>query len=224
MTIQDWHKDRRPREKLLSGGASQLSDAELLALFIRTGVPGLDAVALSQKLLDKFGTLNAIFNAKLGELSEVKGIGQAKFVLFQAILEISKRYFHEAMTDKDVMQSPDAVRKYLQHLLQNEPYEQFVLLHLDNQHRVLKSEVLFKGTINAAAVYPRVVVDSVIQHRSAAVIFAHNHPSGICEPSQADIQLTKRLKQALNLIDVATLDHFVVGQDQVVSFAERGLI
>lgn len=224
MSISEWSEDSRPREKLLNAGAQSLTDAELLAIFLRVGVKGMNVIELAESMLAQFGSLNLLFNAHFDELSTVKGIGVAKYVQMQAVLEMSKRYLLESATDSCLLDSPQSVRHYLHHLLKNEPYEQFILVHLDNQHKVIEAEVLFKGTIDSAAVYPRVVLDSIIKHKSAAVIFAHNHPSGICEPSQADISLTKRLKEVLNLIDVRTLDHFVVGYDEVVSFAERGLI
>ena len=224
MSIQHWPKALRPREKLLEQGAECLSDAELLAIFIRTGIPGTDALCLSEQMLQQFGSLQELLNADFEAFVEIKGMGLAKFVQFQAILELSKRYFAEQVHSSETIDSPAAVRNYLHRTLRDERFEQFWLVHLDNQHRVLDTELLFKGTIDSAAVYPRVVVDSVIKHNSAAVIFAHNHPSGVCEPSQADIQLTRRLQQALSLIDVRTLDHFVIGHNQATSFAERGLL
>ncbi len=224
MAIHQWSTEKQPREKLLQYGAESLSDTELLAIFLRTGVKGKSAVGLSEYLLEHFGSLNAIFSANFEQFTRVRGMGAAKFVQFQAALELSKRYLAESMKETNVLDSPDVVRKYLHQTLKNEPYEKFLLIHLDNQHRVLKQEVLFTGTIDSAAVYPRVVIDSVITNKSAAVIFAHNHPSGVAEPSQADIQMTKRLKQALALIDVRTLDHFVVGYQEVVSLAERGML
>lgn len=224
MSIAKWHESERPREKLLLKGADSLSDAELIAIFLRTGIRGTNAVALAQQLITHFGSLQSLFSADLEQLQQVKGMGQAKYVQFQATLELSKRYFSEQMHRETTLDSPNAVKTYLHRLLRDEAYEQFVLVHLDNQHRVIKSETLFKGTIDSAAVYPRVVVDSVIKNRAAAVIFAHNHPSGVSEPSRSDIVLTERLKDALALIDVRTLDHFIVGRTDVVSFAERGLI
>ncbi|GAB2991349.1 RadC family protein [Psychrosphaera aestuarii] len=224
MSIQQWRLSDRPREKLLKSGATSLSDAELLAIFFRTGISGMDAVSLANYTLNKFGSLNGLLSASVDEFTAIKGMGHAKYVQLQAVLELSNRYFSEVMKRDTLLDSPQAVRIYLHRLLRDEPYEQFVIVHLDNQHRVIKSEVLFKGTIDSAAVYPRVVVDSVIKQNTAAVIFAHNHPSGISEPSQSDIRLTERLKDALLLIDVRTLDHFVIGNEEVVSFAERGLI
>lgn len=224
MAIHQFPERKQPREKLVSVGAANLSDIELLAIFLRTGTKGKNVILLSEQLLEHFGSLNAVFSASFEQFNQVKGIGIAKFVQFQAALELSKRYLGESMMESTVLDSPSVVRSYLHQSLKSERYEQFILIHLDNQHRVLKQEVLFKGTIDSAAVYPRVVVDSVIRNNSAAVIFAHNHPSGNPEPSQADVQLTKKLKQALSYIDVRTLDHFIIGYQEVVSLAERGLM
>jgi DNA repair protein RadC len=224
MSIQEWRLSDRPREKLLNHGPAALSDAELLAIFLRTGISGMDAVSLSHHILHEFGSLSELLKSDYQRASKVKGIGKAKYVQLKAVLELSNRHFAESMKRDTLLDSPHAVKQYLHRLLRDEPYEQFVMVHLDNQHRVINSEVLFKGTIDSAAVYPRVVVDTVIRHQTAAVIFAHNHPSGISEPSQSDISLTERLKSALALIDVRTLDHFVIGHQTVVSFAERGLL
>ena len=224
MSLEQNTSQIKPREKLLSLGAEALSEQELLAILLRTGTKGQSALEVSAEILNYFGSLNAMFNSDFDDFSQIKGIGEAKYVQFQASLELSKRYLAESMTTSTVLDSPMAVRNYLHQLLKNEPYEKFLLIHLDNQHMVRDVEVLFSGTIDSAAVYPRVVIDSVIKHKSNAVIFAHNHPSGNAEPSQADIMLTKRLKQVLAMIDVRTLDHFVVGYDHVVSLAERGQI
>lgn len=224
MAIHQWPQEQQPREKLLTLGASCLSDVELLAIFLRTGVKGKSAIALANQLIEEFGSLNAIFSADYCAFDQVKGMGAAKFAQFQASLELSKRYLAESMMQSPVLDSPHAVRSFLHQMLKHEPYEQFLLIHLDNQHKVLDLEVLFSGTIDSATVYPRVVLDSVIKHKSAAVIFAHNHPSGDATPSQADIQLTQKLKQVLALIDVRTLDHFIVGYSEVLSLAEKGLL
>jgi DNA repair protein RadC len=224
MSLNHWPQHLKPREKLLNQGADSLSDAELLAIFLRTGVEGMDVVSLATHVIQHFGSLNQLFSADEASFCQTKGMGQAKFVQLQAVLEMSKRYFQESMFRENVLDSPDVVKTYLHQLLRDETYEKFLIVYLDNQHRVINNEVLFTGTIDAAAVYPRVVIDAVIKHKAAAVIFAHNHPSGISEPSHADINLTNKLKQALTLIDVRTLDHFVVGYNEVVSFAERGLL
>ena len=224
MSVSSWPKHLQPREKLIVHGAKSLSDAELLAIFLRTGISGTNVVELSQNLIQEFGSLKQLFDANMPDLAKVKGLGPAKYVQLQAVLEMSRRYFSEAMRRETLLTSSDAVKTYLHQLLRDEPYEQFWCVHLDNQHRVIEPELLFKGTIDSAAVYPRVVLDSVMKKKTAAVIFAHNHPSGVSEPSQCDITLTQRLKEALMLIDVRTLDHFVIGYNNVSSFAEKGLL
>lgn len=222
--IRDWQEQLRPREKLLRQGASALSDAELLAILFRTGVQGVDAVGLAQQAIVEFGSLSGLVCASQQEFCRVKGLGPTKYVTLKALMELASRSTEQELQQLDVMHSPQAVRQFLTQVLQHQPYEQFLCLHLDNQNRVLNHEVLFQGTIDSAAVYPRVVLDSVMQNRSAAVIFAHNHPSGIAEPSQSDIHLTERLKTALGYIDVRVLDHLVIGKGQITSFAERGLL
>ena len=224
MSDQIWSQQQKPREKLIECGASALTDTELLAIFLRTGIKGQSAINLSTQLLENFGSLNAIFNAQFEDFSAIKGIGAAKYVQFQAAIEVSKRTLSETMMKSNVLDSPNAVRNYLHQALKNETYEKFLVIHLDNQHRVINLEELFSGTIDSAMVYPRVIIDSVIKHKSCAVIFAHNHPSGHAEPSQDDIQLTKRLKQVLSLIDVNTLDHLIIGHQEVISLAELGLV
>lgn len=213
-----------PREKLLHLGAESLTDAELMAIFLRTGVAGKNVIELAEQLLGHFGSVRNVVNASCKELTQIKGVGESKYVQLTAVLELSKRFYRQQLQRSNVMSSPQVVKSYLQHLLVQEKYEQFVMIHLDNKHRVITDEILFSGTIDSAAVYPRVVVDSVIKNSTAAVIFAHNHPSGNPEPSEADISLTKRLQGILELIEVRTLDHFVIGYSDVVSFAERGLI
>lgn len=221
--IKDWPADERPREKLLIRGAQALSDAELLAIFLRTGTRGKTAVDLSRELLHDFGGLRTMFDADEARFCEANGLGPAKFVQLQAVLEMSKRYLRERMQRGEVLEDPDAVRFYLASKLRDRPAEVFACVFLDNRHRVICFEELFYGTINSASVHPREVVRKAIQHNAAAVILAHNHPSGIAEPSQSDERITQRLQEVLALIDVRVLDHFVIG-DQVVSFAERGLL
>lgn len=215
-------KNQRPREKLLSQGATSLTDAELLAIFLRTGIPGCNAIELAEILLTEFGSLRGLFAAEQTQFCLGKGLGLAKYVQLQAVLELSKRFFHEQLQSAPVFNAPQAVRQYLHHRLANQHYEEFMALLLDNQHRLLKALSLFQGTIDGAAVYPRVVVEKVLQHGAAAVIFAHNHPSGVAEPSNADRLITDKLQQALAIIDVPVLDHLVIGQGQYCSFAERG--
>ncbi len=221
--IKDWPADERPREKLLLRGAQSLSDAELLAIFLRTGTRGKTAVDLARELLHDFNGLRALFEAEEAQFCQANGLGQAKFVQMQAVLEMSRRYLRERLKRGDVLSDPDAVRLYLLAKLRDQPAEVFACVFLDNRHRVIAFEELFFGTIDSASIYPREVVRRVMKHNAAAVIFAHNHPSGVAEPSQADERITQKLKDALALLDVRVLDHFVIG-DQVVSFAERGLL
>ena len=224
MAITDWPEGERPREKLLANGAMALSDAELLAIFLRIGVTGKSAVDLARDLLTRFSSLNGIFAATLPEIEQVHGMGVSKFVQLQAIFEMSRRALLEEMRERDVLTSPQAVRQYLSLKIGALPREVFMIIFLDAQHRVLAIEEMFSGTLTQTSVYPREVVKRSLHHNAAAVIFAHNHPSGVPEPSQADRMLTDSLKAALTLIDIRVLDHFVVAGNQVVSFSERGLL
>ena len=224
MAITDWPEFERPREKLRQKGAASLSDAELLAIFLRTGVTGKSAVDLARELLTRFGSLTRLFAASEKDFCETHGMGQAKFTQLQAVLEMSRRALQEEMQHGDALNSPRAVRDYLRLLLGGRQQEVFMVLFLDTQHRVIASEELFHGTLGQTSVYPREVVKRALVHNAAAVIFAHNHPSGVTEPSQADQLLTTALKQALELVDVRVLDHFVVAGGQTLSFAEKGLV
>ncbi len=224
MAITDWPEDDRPREKLLSKGAASLSDAELLAIFLRTGVVGKSAVDLARELLQRFDNLSGIFSASQAAFTEVNGMGPAKYVQFQAVLEMASRALQEKMREPHLLNSPQAVRDYLRLTLQSKQHEVFVGIFLDAQHRVIEVEELSSGTLTQTSVYPREVVKRALYHNAAAVIFAHNHPSGVAEASRADEDLTRVLKQALKLIDVSVLDHFIVGASGVLSFAERGLL
>ena len=224
MSITDWPVGERPREKLLQRGASSLSDAELLAIFLRTGVVGRSAVDLARELLSRFGSLTRLFAASEQEFCDIHGMGQAKFVQLQAVLEMSRRALKEEMESGDALNSPRAVREYLQLLLRTRPREVFIAIFLDAQHRVIDTEELFQGTLTQTSVYPREVVKRALHHNAAALIFAHNHPSGVAEPSQSDQLLTDALKQALQLVDVRVLDHFIVAGAACLSFAERGMI
>lgn len=224
MAITDWPEDDRPREKLLIRGAASLSDAELLAIFLRTGVAGKSAVDLARELVGRFGDLTRLFAASETEFCEVHGMGQAKFAQLQAVLEMSRRALKEELQRGDALNSPRVVSDYLQLLLGGRHQEIFLVLFLDTQHRVIAAEELFQGTLNQTSVYPREVVKRALAHNAAAVILAHNHPSGVAEPSQSDQLLTNALKQALSLVDVRVLDHFVVGSGQTLSFAQKGLI
>lgn len=224
MAITDWPQDERPREKLLLRGVGALSDAELLAIFLRVGLPGKSAVDLARELLAHFGSLNGLFAATRESLTAVPGIGDSKYAQIQAIFEMSRRALQEQMRERDALTSPAAVRDYLRLQLGNVPREVFVVLFLDAQNRVAAQEELFAGTLTQTAVHPREVVKRALHHNAAAVILAHNHPSGVAEPSRADELLTRALKEALALVDVKVLDHFVVAGNQALSFAERGLL
>lgn len=223
MSIKHWPEATRPREKLMANGSSALSDAELLAIFLRTGIPGLDAVALAESILSKFGNLKTLFNASLAEFCDGPGLGPAKYVQLQAVLELSRRYLSDVL-NRTALASPDEARQFLLSQMSHLEREQFACLWLDNQHRVIDYEVLFQGTIDSANVYPREVIKSALYRNAAAVILAHNHPSGIAEPSRADQIITNRIGKALSTVDVRLLDHMVVGDGIVISFAERGLL
>jgi DNA repair protein RadC len=224
MPITDWPIDERPREKLLTRGASALSDAELLAIFLRTGIPGHTAVDLARRLLKEFGGLRRLLAAEQKRFCDGKGLGLAKYAQLQAVLEMSRRHLQEQMRQSDALTSPAATRRYLQSKLRHHPYEVFACLFLDNRHRVICFEELFRGTIDGASVYPREVVKRALEHNAAALILAHNHPSGVAEPSQADRQITVHLKQSLALVDIRVIDHIVVGEGEPVSLAELGLM
>ena len=225
MSIRDWPAAERPREKLLAQGAVTLTDAELLAIFLRTGVAGQSAVDLARQLIGRFGSLNRLFAASQAEFSTIAGMGPAKFAQLQAVIEMSRRALGEKMKDSDALTSPATVRDYLKLCLCGLAHEVFFALWLDSQNRLIVGEELFRGTLTQTSVYPREVVKRALWHNAAAVVLAHNHPSGVSEPSPADQSLTRELKQALALIDVRVLDHFIVaGQCQPLSFAERGLL
>ncbi|MBB5211653.1 RadC family protein [Microbulbifer hydrolyticus] len=224
MAITDWPAEERPREKLLAKGAAALSDAELLAIFLRTGLPGISAVDLARQLLADFGGLRPLLEAERKVFCAGKGLGDAKFVQLQAVLEMGRRHLAEDLKRANALTSPQAVRDYLSAQLRHRTREVFCCLFLDSQHRVIAYEELFEGTLNAASVYPREVVQAALARGAAAVILAHNHPSGVSEPSQADIHITGRLKDALALVDIRVLDHLIVGEGAGCSFAERGLI
>lgn len=224
MSIRDWPAPERPRERLLTLGANSLSDAELLAIFLRTGVSGRSAVDLARYLLNQFGSLRALFEADLAAFSSHLGLGPAKFAQLQAVLEMARRHMAESLRRDDALESPAQVRSYLKSVLRHEPHEVFASLFLDSQHRVLAFEVLFHGSINTAYVHPRQVVKRALAHNAAGLILCHNHPSGVSEPSHADIHLTKRLMEALALVDVEVLDHVIVGDGEPLSLVERGLM
>lgn len=224
MSIRDWPERERPRERLLAQGASALSDAELLSLLLRHGVAGADALAIARALLSRFGSLTGLFAASRADLAAERGMGPAKAAEIAAVVELVRRSLTEVAAERDALQSPQAVRDYLRLALAARPYEVFVGLFLDSQNRLLAAEELFRGTLAQTSVYPREVVKAALARNAAAMIFAHNHPSGVAEPSRADELLTQSLKQALALVDVRTLDHFVVAGGKLVSLAERGLV
>ena len=226
LAISDWPTGERPRERLLAQGAGALSDAELLAIYLRVGIRGKSAVDLARELLQRFdGSLAALATASLGELAKTSGIGQAKAAQLKASFELARRALSQEMGRRDNFSSPDKVRDWLRLQLAHRPREVFVALWLDAQNQLLSSEELFAGSLTQTSVYPREVLKSALTHNAAAVILAHNHPSGLAEPSTADEVLTRTLKQALAMIDVRLLDHFIVAGGQTpLSFAERGLL
>jgi DNA repair protein RadC len=224
MAIRDWPAGERPRERLLADGATSLSDAELLAIFLRTGVRGKSAVDLARDLLQRFGGLRQLLAAEREAFCLAPGLGDAKFAQLQAVLEMGRRHLSQRLQRGDALLSPGDTARYLQARLRDYPYEVFGVLFLDNRHRVLAFEELFRGTVDGASVHPREVVRGALRHNAAAVILSHNHPSGVAEPSDADRRITARLRDALALIDVRVLDHLVVGDGECCSLAERGLI
>jgi len=225
MPITDWPDDERPREKLLQRGPESLSDAELLAIFLRTGIRGKTAVDLARDLLKEFGSLRALLESDFERFRQSPGLGMAKYAQLQAVLEMARRHLRQTLERQSALTSPDLTRQFLAAKMRAYPHEVFACLLLDNQHRVIEFRELFRGTIDGASVYPREVVKTALAYNAAAVIFAHNHPSGIAEPSEADRLITHRLKQALNLVDIRVLDHFIVGDgDRAYSFAENGLL
>lgn len=224
MPITEWPAAERPREKLLLQGAAALSDAELLAIFLRTGVKGKSAVDLARDLLLEFGSLSALLQSDQKCFCSANGLGVAKYAQLQAVLEMGRRYLTSALEKGSALESPQQVKALLASQLRHYNREVFACLFLDNKHRVIQYENLFWGTINAAAVYPREIVSRALHHNAGAVVLAHNHPSGVAEPSDADKQITLKLQKALALVDVRVIDHMVVGDGEVFSFAERGLI
>ena len=224
MAITDWPLSERPRERLLALGPRPLSDAELLAIFLRTGLRGSSALDLSRDLLSRFGTLSALLTATPAQLLEARGLGEAMAAQLLAALELARRALGEQLAVRNALSSPRAVGDYLRLTLAGRDHEVFVAVLLDAQHRVISCEELFRGTLTQTSVYPREVVKCALRHNAAAVILAHNHPSGVAEPSQADEMLTRSLRSALALVDVKVLDHFVVAADRTMSFAERGLL
>lgn len=223
MAISHWAAEERPRERLLTCGPGALSDAELVAVLLRSGVRGKSAVDLARELLSKFGGITRLLNAG-SELARVNGLGPAKTAQFCAVIELARRSAEEKLREASALTSPRAVRDYLRLAIGARPHEVFVCIWLDAQHRVIKFDEAFRGTLTQTSVYPREIVKTALACNAAAVIFAHNHPSGVAQPSQADELLTANLREALALIEVRVLDHFIVAGNQALSFAERGLL
>ncbi|MBF6057603.1 MULTISPECIES: RadC family protein [Thiomicrorhabdus] len=211
MSIRDWHENDRPREKLLRFGAGSLSDAELLAIFLRVGIKGQSAVALAENLLTHFQTLPALLNASEAEFCQAKGLGQAKYVQLQAVLEMSKRHFESGLQSGETLSDPHSVARYLEYHIGHSQRERFGILLLNQQHQMIRYVTLFEGTLNQATVHPREILKLALDENAAAVILAHNHPSGDPTPSQADIKLTEAIGEALRLVDIRCLDHLIIG-------------
>ncbi len=222
MPINHWPPAERPREKLLLRGSTALSDAELLAILLRTGIAGKSAVDLAREMLATFGGLRPLLDASQRDFCQIRGMGATKYVQLQAVLEIGRRYLEDQLKRQDALTSPRHTCRYLMTRLRHYPHEVFAALFLDNRHRVITYEELFRGTIDGASVHPREVVKQALSHNAAALILAHNHPSGVAEPSAADRRLTQRLTSALALVDIRVLDHIIIGDGDSYSFAEHG--
>jgi DNA repair protein RadC len=224
MKITDWPEEQRPRERLIRQGAAALSDAELLAVFLRTGIPGKSAVELGRDMIGHFGSLNGLFSASLNGFSAIKGLGPAKFAQLQAVMELARRALSEELHTGVALDGPAKVRQYLQLTLGRKSHETFAVLYLDVKNRLIACEELFRGTLTRATVYPREVVKAALANNAAAVIIAHNHPSGSAEPSAADHTLTTALQSALALVDVRIVDHLVIAGSETFSFTEHGFL
>ena len=222
MAITDWPTAERPREKLINSGAEALSDAELLAIFLRTGCPGKSAVDLARDLLLQFDGLRPLLEADRETFCQARGLGNAKFTQLQAVLEMGRRHLFEKLKRGETLTQASDVKQFLMRKLRHQQREVFAVLFLDNQHRLLAYEELFRGTINCAHIHPREIVKNALDHNAAAAILAHNHPSGMAEPSQADRQITHEINQAFKLLEMRVLDHIIVGDGDISSFAERG--
>ncbi|APE04399.1 MULTISPECIES: RadC family protein [Alteromonas] len=224
MTIKAWPSSERPREKLLSFGAHSLSDAELIAILFGKGTRGKSAVELAHDMLNELGTLREVVTASEERFTSLKGIGRCRYAQFHAAFEIFRRNLEIQLTRQDAFNNVEDTKRYLQAKLRDCEQEKFALLMLNSQHQLIAFRVMFTGTINSAAVYPRELIKQVMRDNAAAVILVHNHPSGVAEPSHADIRLTSEIKAAMSTIDVPVLDHFVVGDKETISFAQRGLL
>ncbi len=225
MAISDWPASERPRERLLQRGAATLSDAELLAIFLRTGTRGRSAVDLARELLHHFGGLRELLEADREQFCSAHGLGTAKYAQLAAVLEMANRHLESRLQRGEALTNPELTRRYLSSRLRNRAHESFALLYLDNRHRIIQFETLFVGTIDGAAVHPREVVRAALRHHAAAVSLSHNHLSGQTEPSAADLAITRKLQQALEVVEIRVLDHIIVGDgSQTTSLAERGLL
>ena len=224
MTIRQWPGGERPREKLIERGAHALSDAELLALLLGSGNRGRSAVDLARTLITEFGSLRNLLNAEASRCLAQSGVGPARYAILKAAVELARRHFREALRVGPTLAAPEATRTFLVAQLRDRPYEVFCCLYLDNRHRLIAFEELFRGTIDRAGVHPREVLRQTLFHNAAALILAHNHPSGVLEPSRADELITRRLREALALVDVRVLDHFIIGDGLCFSFSEHGLL
>lgn len=222
--LKDWPQQERPREKLLSQGATALSDAELLAIFLRTGCKGTDVVTLARHLINEFGSLHAIFAASENDFCAPKGLGKAKYVQLQAVLEMSRRYLQEPLKNGQPLTSAIQTKQFLQAKMHHLPYEVFAALLLDTQHRVIRFHEFFFGSIDSATIHTRVIAQKVLTDNAAAIILVHNHPSGDPTASIADRKITDKIVSAMQLIDVRVLDHFIIGHQKCTSFAEKGWI
>ena len=224
MSIRDWPVDERPREKLLKQGPEALSEAELIAIFLSSGMRGRSAVDVARDLLVRFGSLRGLLTADQRDVCNAAGLGPARYAALRAALELARRHFRELMLTGPILSSPGNTREYLRTRLRDLDREVFFCLFLDNRNRVVACEELFRGTLDGATVHPREVVKRALAHNAAAVIFAHNHPSGVAEPSQADEHITRRLKESLSTVDIRVLDHLIVGDGACESMAERGMV
>lgn len=224
MTINNWPEDERPRERLMKYGASKLSNAELLAIFLRTGIAGKTALDLARELLGKFGSIDKIIESDYKSFARIKGLGSAKYCQLQATLELIKRHFNCKIADSPGFTNPQLVRNYLLAQFPRTDNEIFACIMMDNKHKLIQFEILFQGTVNQSQVYPRVVAQKCLKNNASAIILAHNHPSGCTKPSESDISITQKLIETLALIDVRVLDHFIIGGNDIYSMAENGLL
>jgi len=222
LPIKEWPETERPREKLLKSGANSLTDAELLAIFIRTGIPGKTALDMAREILLSAGNLRKVFDISKSDFCQIQGFGEAKYVQFQAVLELGRRYLKERIEKGGFINDPRASRDYLTMTLRDKSYEAFYAIFLDSKNRVIQCQELFRGTIDYASVPVREVVKEALKHNASSMVVAHNHPSGVAEASPADLALTRSLYAALDMIGVRLLDHFIIGELDVVSFAEMG--